>query len=72
VNLDLRLYREIEKDIGSRLEELAAQIVDGKATSFDDYRHRVGRIRGLQDALEVARDANQRVIGVEDKRDRNA
>lgn len=67
MRLDLELYTDLEKVLGSRIEELAAQIVDGKATSFDDYRHRVGRIRGLQDALAAAKEVNQRVIGLEDK-----
>ena len=66
-SLDLRLYQEIEREIAERLEKLAAEVVAGKATDLPDCKHRVGRIRGLQDALEIAREANARVIGIERK-----
>lgn len=70
MNLDLRFYQEFEKILVERLEKLAAEIVSGKAVDYADYRNRVGRIRGLQDALEAAKDVNARVIGVEDRKDR--
>ena len=66
-SLDLRLYQEIEREIAERLEKLAAEVVAGKAIDLPDYKNRVGRIRGLQDALEIAREANARVIGIERK-----
>lgn len=66
-SLDLRLYQEIEREIAERLEKLAAEVVSGKAIDLPDYKHRVGRIRGLQDALEIAREANARVIGIDRK-----
>lgn len=66
-SLDLRLYQEIEREIAERLEKLAAEVVAGKPTDFPDFKNRVGRIRGLQDALEIAREANARVIGIDRK-----
>jgi hypothetical protein len=68
VNLDLRLYTELENILTGQLEQLAAELVAGKATSFDDYRFRVGRLRGVQDALAAAQEAQKRVLGVEGKR----
>jgi hypothetical protein len=68
VNLDLKFYRELEKELGEQLEQLAAELVSGKASDFSDYRYRVGRIRGVQDALGCARRVNASVIGLEDKR----
>jgi hypothetical protein len=67
LNLDLRLYQELEKDLADMQEQLAAEIVSGKAQSFDDYRYRVGRLKGLQDALAAAHEVQQRVLGVERK-----
>lgn len=67
MNLDLRLYQELEKSLAEMQEQLAAEIVSGKAQNFDDYRYRVGRLKGLQDALAVAQEAQQRVLGVERK-----
>ena len=66
-SLDPRLYQDREREIAERLEKLAAEVVAGKATDLPDYKHRVGRIRGLQDALEIAREANARVIGIDRK-----
>lgn len=68
MNLDLQLYREIEQGLANLREQLAAELVTGKAQSFDDYRYRVGRLKGLTDALEVAIQAQKSVLGVEGKR----
>lgn len=67
MNLDLRLYQELEKDLSDELEKLAAELVGGKAQSFDDYRYRVGRMKGVQDALAIAQEAQKRILGVERK-----
>jgi hypothetical protein len=67
VNLDLRLYQEIEKDIGEMLERQAAEIVSGRATDWADYKYRTGYIKSLRDALSAVRDAQSRVLGVHDK-----
>lgn len=67
MNLDLRLYQELEKDLSAELEKLAAELVGGRAQSFDDYRYRVGRIKGVQDALAIAQEAQKRILGVERK-----
>jgi hypothetical protein len=68
MNLDLQLYREIENGLAELREQLAAELVTGKANSFDDYRYRVGRLKGLTDALEVAHESQKRILGVEGKR----
>ena len=67
MNLDLRLYQELEKALADELEKLASELVAGKAQSFDDYRYRVGRLKGVQDALALAQEAQSRVLGVERK-----
>lgn len=68
MNLDLRLFREIETILTELQEQLAAELVLGKAQSFDDYRYRVGRMKGVADALHAAQEANKRVIGVDEER----
>jgi hypothetical protein len=67
MNLDLRLYQELEKVLSEMAEKLGAELITGKAQSFDDYRYRVGRLKGLQDALEVAQEVQKRVLGGERK-----
>ena len=67
MNLDLRLYQELEKSLSEIAEKLGAELITGKAQSFDDYRYRVGRLKGLQDALEVAQEVQKRVLGGERK-----
>lgn len=67
MNLDLKLYQLIEKEIGEHLEKHAAELVMGKPLNFEDYRFRVGVIRGLRDALSIAEEANREAIGLSDK-----
>ena len=67
MNLDLRLFQEIEKILTELQEQLASEIVLGKAQSFDDYKYRIGRMKGIADALNAAREANKRIIGVNDE-----
>lgn len=67
MNLDLKLYQELEKTLSEIAEKLGAELITGKALSFDDYRFRVGRLRGLQDALEVAQEAQKRILSGERK-----
>jgi hypothetical protein len=67
MNLDLVLFQLLEKEIGDRLEHYASELVAGKPVDFTSYKMIVGRIKGLQEALEVAREANRKAIGLEDK-----
>ena len=67
MNLDLRLYQELEIALSEMAEKLGAELITGKAQSFDDYRFRVGRLKGLQDALEVAQEVQKKVLGGERK-----
>ena len=64
---DLKLFIELEKEFVSMLEKHAAELVTGRANDWPDYRYRVGYMKALRDALEVARDVQARVLGVEEK-----
>jgi hypothetical protein len=64
MNLDLRLYQELERTLAELQEQLAAELVTGKANSYEDYRFRVGRLKGLADALHAAQEAQKKVLGL--------
>jgi hypothetical protein len=67
MNLDLRMMQELEKAFGEMLERQAAELVSGRSIDWADYKFRTGYVKALRDALEVARETNARVIGVEDR-----
>lgn len=67
MNLDLRLYQEIEKELGELLEKHAAELVTGRSSDWGDYKFRVGQLKGLREALAIAQEANRRTIGLDDK-----
>ena len=54
--------------LGDQLEQHAAELITGKATDWADMRYRVGVIKGLREALSIAKDANAKIIGVEKER----
>ncbi len=64
MSLDLKLYQLIEKYIGEQLERHASELVMGKAVDWADMRYRVGILKGLRDALAIAKEANDELIGV--------
>lgn len=67
MNLDLRLFQLLEESYAELLEKLASELISGRATDYSDYRYRVGRIHGIREALELAKEANRRAIGLDDK-----
>ena len=68
MNLDLMLYEELLKILADLHEQLILELGAGKAQSFDDYKYRVGRLKGISDALNAAQEAQKKVLGLEDKR----
>jgi hypothetical protein len=64
-SLDLRLFSEIETALADMLEKHATELISGRAVDWADYRGRVQYIKGLRDALEVSRQAQKRVLGVD-------
>ena len=67
MNLDLLLYEELVKILADLHDQLILELGAGKAQSFDDYRYRVGRLKGISDALNAAQEAQKRVLGIERK-----
>lgn len=67
MNLDLMLYEELLKILADLHEQLILELGAGKAQNFDDYRYRVGRLKGISDALNAAHEAQKRILGIERK-----
>ena len=67
MDLDLRLFRDLERVITDELEKHAAELIAGKALDYADYRGRVGRIKGLEEALKLAREIQREVLGIDRK-----
>jgi hypothetical protein len=61
------LYEELVKILADLHEQLILELGAGKAQSFDDYKFRVGRLKGIADALNAAQEAQKKVLGVERK-----
>jgi hypothetical protein len=70
VNLDLEFFQMLEKELGEMLERQAAELIASRAIDWADYKFRTGYVKALRDVLEVAREANRRAIGVDDKTER--
>ena len=62
-SLDTRFYRELRHELEQELDSKAAELATGRAQSFDDYRHRVGVLQGLQAALAFADRVERRIWG---------
>lgn len=67
MNLDLRLYQEAEHDVTELHDRFLSELAAGKAVDWNDYKYRLGRIKGLQDALAILEEAQRRVLGIERK-----
>ena len=67
MDLDLRLFRDLERAITEELEKHAAELIAGKALDYSDYKGRIGRIKGLEEALKLAREIQREVLGIDRK-----
>ena len=64
MNLDLKMYQELERQLMEHLEKHAAELVNGRAVDWADMRYRVGVVKGLRDALAIAKEVNEDIIGI--------
>lgn len=53
--------RTVRSKLEKRRSELAAQVADGFAQSWDDYRLRTGEIRGIDIAIQFCIEAERRL-----------
>lgn len=57
-----RLHDELVKAIDEEIAMQAQPLMDGVPTDFSDYSRRVGVIRGLVLAQEIAEDVRKRLL----------
>ena len=66
-SLDLVLYRKLEDRIEEERRSLAEQLLQGSAQNYEDYKSRVGYLKGLSDALIWAKEVMEDIIGIDKK-----
>ena len=66
-SLDLVLYRKLEDRIEEERRSLAEQLLQGSAQNSEDYKSRVGYLKGLSDALIWAKEAMDDIVGIDRK-----
>ena len=66
-SLDLRLYRKLQERIEEERRSLADAILQGSAQTYEDYKSRVGYLKGLSDALIWAKEAMEDIVGIDRK-----
>lgn len=47
------ILNDVKKRMTQAASELGGRVAAGACTNHDEYRHMTGRIRGLQDAIEI-------------------
>jgi hypothetical protein len=52
-----RLSRMVKETLQDRINEQSARLANVPAEDFSGYKHRVGSIQGLREALEIVKDA---------------
>lgn len=61
-----KLHDDLVEQIDEVIERESEVLVDGSASDFADYRKKVGRIRGLKEAKQLASDCLSRLTADED------
>ena len=67
MNLDTRFFQELEKVLVDEIENRAKSIIEGTVLDWADYKHRIGVLKGLRDALKIAKEINDEILGVDRK-----
>lgn len=62
-----KLHDLLVRDIDAEIEQESEGLVDGSASDFADYKRRVGRIRGLKEARDIASDCLSRLTKDDDE-----
>ena len=66
-SLDLLLYRKLQERIEEERQTHAEQILQGSAQTYEDYKNRVGYLKGLSDTLIWAKEAMEDIVGIDRK-----
>ena len=59
---EMRALRELGARLVVEIERHAQHLAEGKAQSFEDYRYRVGQIRGLEAARTLASEVEADIL----------
>ena len=62
-SLDLLLYRKLQEKIDKERQSLAEAILQGSAQNYEEYKSRVGYLKGLSDALIWAKEVMEDITG---------
>jgi len=66
-SLDLFLYRRLQERLEDERQNFSEAVLNGSAQSYEDYKNRVGYLKGLSDALIWAKEINDNLIGINEK-----
>jgi hypothetical protein len=66
-SLDLLLYRKLQERIEEEKQNLSESILAGSAQNYEEYKNRVGYLKGLSDALIWAKETMDDIVGINQK-----
>jgi len=66
-SLDLLLYRKLEERIEEERQNHSESLLNGSAQTYEDYKNRVGYLKGLSDALIWAKETMEDIVGIDRK-----
>lgn len=64
---DIRFHRAFSARMAETIAEAQTALVEGTASDFADYRHRVGRLAGMREALDTAREVERMLMGPDEE-----
>lgn len=67
LSLDLLLYRKLRERLEEEKQTRTEMLSSGSAQTLEEYKHQVGYIRGLMDAIIWANEINDQLIGKTEK-----
>lgn len=66
-SLDLYFLRQLEEKLEEEKRGRSEAILNGLASTFEEYKQHIGYIQGLRDAIIWAKEINDRLIGNDEK-----
>jgi len=66
-SLDLFLYRKLQERVEEEKRNLSESLLSGSAQSYEEYKNRVGYLKGLSDSLIWAKEVMEDITGVSKK-----
>lgn len=60
---DPRLPRSLARMLQERIAQRSEALTQGICTSFEEYKERIGELRGLRDALGICQEAEKNLSG---------